>query len=266
MLISLLVSLPLAAPAQLLAIAPPPPAGIALPVSQDNRREKLEAAVDALQESLRSKDTADSLAAIRSSLAMPSKEIAEVLARRGLAHSADEVRAASAEALGTLALEPGRKALESALKRDRKLREKPELMVVFLRSLARHQSDSSVPVLAELSRSGSERSIVSARILCLGYIRSPKSAEALFQSMKKAGPEEIQRHMADYRLSLMMLLGVDRGLSQPEWMEWWNDNRRELKVLERAPRLPDAERERWRRFWGLEPEYPRPEKRRERGK
>lgn len=240
-----------------------------LPAVQDSdppSAEEVRAALERLEQGFRAEEPAETLATIEEAGQVPADEVAERLARLGLDHPRLEVHEATTAALGRLGREPGRKALERLLRRDRDLARDPARAIPTLRALALHGDPRSVPVLADLSRSGGEAGIVSARILCLAAVRHTASVEALFDTLGRLGHEDALRHMPDLRLALMKLTAVDLGLSREAWTAWWREHRRGFEPPAEEPRLPDRERARWRSFWGLEREEPRPQRREERGR
>lgn len=158
------------------------------------------------------------------------------------------------------------KELHALAKSPRELRKEPVVFTELLKAIGQHASPSSVAILSDDLWSVPEGGVVQARILSLGRIRTLESVDALMTMMKAAGPHRIQNVMADFRLALVQLTGVDKGLSQQLWNEWWNESKARLKIEPTAGELPRELALRWSVYWGEKLDYERPRRRADRGK
>lgn len=172
------------------------------------------------------------------------------LAAKGLRAGEPEVRKAAVLALRFSPHEDALLALHAFAKQDRALRKDPSLYAETLRAIAWHGEESSIPVLVEDLWTATEYEVIRARILGLGRIRSTKSIEALIDLLKVAGPRKTDPYLQEFRTSLIVLTGVDRGPSQEGWFAWWNDNKRALRVTEAPAELPKLLQVGWDHYWG----------------
>jgi hypothetical protein len=228
-------------------------------------KEQIDEAVLDLKKAFDSKETADRIAAIERRSDVLSSQVVEWIAK-GLKDQERDVRMAAIQALRWMEHPAALEALHDLYGRDKKLRKDEELHEALLKAIAQHGSVTSIAILSETSSKDATHKIVQARILGLGRIRNPQAVEALFQLMKSQGRHRVQPYMDHFRLSLLVLLGDDHGgKSQDAWLRWWNEHRKELVVAPQPPELPDLLQRAWSRYWDLEVEYERPERRRERG-
>jgi hypothetical protein len=112
------------------------------------------------------------------------------------------------------------------------------------------RAQTSIAILTDDIWSVPEHGVIQARILGLGRIRTNDAVEALMRLMKAAGPQRIQNAMSDFRLALVQLTGVDKGVSQQLWSE----------MVDREPRAPEDRGDRaemprelamrWDVYWG----------------
>lgn len=184
---------------------------------------------------------------------------------KGLKDGDAKVRDAAAEALRFARHADALDALQDALKRERKSGKDVEWLVKLTKCVGQHQSESSIELLAENALQPPDPRLIEARVLGLANIRSNKAAEELIGLMRAAGRDKVQPYMGTFRLALVALTGVDKGLSQDEWMAWWNDNKSKLEVKSELPPLPKDLYQRWAYYWGLERIVGRDKKRGERG-
>lgn len=158
------------------------------------------------------------------------------------------------------------KELHALAKAPRELRKEPIVYIELLKAIGQHASPASIAILSDDLWSVAEGGVVQARILSLGRIRSVESVEALMSMMKVAGPHRIQNVMPEFRLALVQLTGVDKGVSQQLWSEWWSENKARLKIEPKAGELPRELALRWEVYWGEKLDYERPRRRGDRGK
>ncbi len=94
-----------------------------------------------------------------------------------------------------------------------------------------------------------DAAVLEARVLSLGRIRTKDSVKALIDLMEVAGRGKIQPFMADFRLALCALTGIDQGTSQDLWAGWWREHKDGLKIATVEPELPKGLQRRWQRYW-----------------
>jgi hypothetical protein len=214
--------------------------------------ERIAAAIADLEKALGKDATKDGAArALRASLEVVDARVIDVIDERGLRHADPEVRGVAVETLGRMDHPDALTALHEALKRDRKeLQETPPRYAALLRAIARHGKESSIPTLVEDLFQSPDRSVISARILGLGHVRSPKAVEELIRLMRSAPRPRVGDHMVDFRLALVVLTGEDKGTDQELWINWYGDHKSKLEVAPETPELPRELRRRWNVYWG----------------
>lgn len=184
---------------------------------------------------------------------------------KGLNDNEPTVRMAAAEALRYMNHPTALKTLESKIKRDRKVHKDAEYYSTLLKAMAQHGKESSIEILKDKAFANTESSIVTARIYGLGHIRSKESIEAIFSLMSSSGRKKTSPYMSQFRISLIMLTGVDKGKTQAPWFAWWNDNKKTFELPKTPPLMPKQMQNRWDRFWGYDYKRERPKKRGDRG-
>ncbi len=190
------------------------------------------------------------------------------LVDEGLQREEERVREAALSALRWMEHPDALAALHAAYKKDKDLRKHPELGVLLLKAIGQHASPRSIAVLADDPFGTPGEKALQARIFGLGRIRDPRSVEALFDLMQKAGPRGVAGngpHMHNFRVALMVLTGTDQGTSRDLWVRWWNDHKQDYVLPERVPELPKPMQMGWDYYWGLEPRYEQRERREDRG-
>jgi hypothetical protein len=214
--------------------------------------EQVAAACAELEKALGKDATKEGAArALRASLEVVDARVIQVIDEQGLRHADLGVRDAAVEALARMDHSDALKALHEALKRDRKeLQEAPPRYAALLRAIARHGKESSIPALVEDLFQSPDKSVITARILGLGHVRSPKAVEELVRLMRSSPRPRVGDHMVDFRLALVVLTGVDKGTDQELWINWYGDNKSKLEVAPAMPELPRELRRRWNVYWG----------------
>ncbi len=184
---------------------------------------------------------------------------------KGLKDPDSTVRNAAAEALRFARHPAALSALEDALKRERKASKDVEWLTKLTKCVGQHQSASSVPLFAENAFQPQAPTLIDARIFALANTRSRPALEELIGLIRTVGRERLQPYMPTLRLALMVVTGVDKGVSQDAWMAWWNDHKAKFEIPKDMPALPKDLLRRWNVFWGLDVVRERPKKRGERG-
>jgi len=184
---------------------------------------------------------------------------------KGLKDSDAKVRNACEDALRFARHPDALSALQDALKRERKLGKDVERMTRLTKCVGQHQSESSIPLFADNAFQPEDAKLIEARILALGNTRSRRACEELIGLMRTAGRQRVQPYMDSFRLALIVLTGVDQGVSQDAWMAWWNDNKSKFELPQTMPALPKDMFKRWNNYWGLDAATGRTTKRGDRG-
>ena len=211
-------------------------------------------------------DAASLVEALGRASEVASPEVAALVAK-ALDDAREPVQSAAVDALGRMRHSSALDALAGYARRERRrIDDRPELEAALVRALGAHGDPSVISLLARDALVEKERAVAKARILSLGNIRSRAALEELLSIMRSHGEKRVQPYMRDLRISLMLLTSVDMGTSQARWNDWWNEHKKGFEVAAQAPRLPDAERRQWDRFWGRRHSYVREERRRERGR
>lgn len=193
----------------------------------------------------------DGVRALRAAAEVVDARVIEVIDTKGLRHVDPAVRDAAVEVLGRMDHPDALKALHDALKRDKKeLQVAPPRYANLLRAIARHGKESSIPDLVEDAFQSSDHQLVTARILGLAHIRSPKSVDELLQLLRSSHRSWEGSQMPDFRLALAVLTGADKGTDRQLWINWYGDHKAKIAVAPVAPDLPPDLRKRWNSYWG----------------
>ncbi len=204
--------------------------------------------------------------ALRSAVEVVHPRVIGLIDEKGLRHADPKVRSASIETLSRMDHRDALKALSDALKRDRKDLEKaPPLYAAYLRGIARHGKEESIPCLVEDLFQSPDRGVITARILGLGRIRSRTSVDELIRLMRSCPRPRVGEYMGEFRLALVVLTGEDKGTDQELWINWYGDHKNTLAVAAEPPELPRELARRWNTYWGENPDE-KPAKKRGRGK
>jgi HEAT repeat protein len=216
------------------------------------REEAIAATCKSLTKAL-TKDSSveDAVLALDAAVEVVDARVIEVIDAKGLRHAEPAVRDAAVDALGRMDHPDALKALHDALKRDKKeLRGAPPRHAALLRAIARHGKESSIPDLVEDAFQSTDRQLITARILGLARIRSPKSVDELFRLLRSSHRSWAGSQMSDFRLALVVLTGADKGTDRQLWIHWYGDHKGESVVAAVPPELPPELRKRWNSFWG----------------
>lgn len=221
------------------------------PQAQTPSPERVRAAVEALQAGLRSPKPALRVAAVQAEGAVDAPEVASALAV-GLADADESVRVEVIDALGRLRQPTALEALLEFHKQQRReLRKQPKVLPRLLQAIARRGDERAVAVLTDDVPAQLAQATLRARLLGLGNVRSASAIEGLFKVMQAIGFAEQQQHMEDFRLSMLLLSGVDHGRSLESWITWWEASREGFAPSKEVPKLAAADWERWCTYWGI---------------
>jgi hypothetical protein len=226
---------------------------------------RVKTAVVELEKAWKSSEAGERIRAIQAHATVADAEVVKLIAK-GLKDKQLDVQKASIEALRWINHPDALAQLQSAAKDSKFYKDQPVVFGSLLKAVGQYGNKSSIPVLTSDVWSVQEQSVIQARILGLGRIRTHESVEALMDLMKVAGTRRIENFMGDFRLALMTLTGADMGSSALAWQQWWSDNKSKLKIAPQPGELPKELDRRWKYYWGELTEEDRPRKRSERGK
>lgn len=184
---------------------------------------------------------------------------------KGLKDSDKAVRDAAAQALRFARHADALTALQDALKRERKSGKDVAELIKLTKCVGQHQNAASIPLLVDDPFRYEDGRMLEAQVFALANTRTRRAAEEIVGMMRTASREKVQNHMPTFRLALIVVTGVDQGISQDAWTKWWNDNKQKLEIPAQMPALPKEMLDRWNNYWGLEYVRARPKKRGERG-
>ena len=117
-------------------------------------------------------------------------------------------------------------------KKNKKIIDVDELAEEYYYALGQHGNKKAIDVLSNGLYSGAKNSkIIRARILSLGHIRHVDSCEALMNLLKsRGGKRGHMGQMSEFRTSMAVLTGEDKGGNTIDWIQWWNDAKKSLKI------------------------------------
>lgn len=226
--------------------------------------EEIKAAVAEINDAFIKGKTPERVQAIQKNARIVDAKVIECVGK-GLKDGDVLVLDAAIEALRFMKHPDALDALQAAVKREKRLEKLPESLAKLFKAIAQHGNPKSIPLLADGVFSLQEYKVIEARVLGLANIRDKQSVEQLVALMRVAGREKVQPYMGHFRIALMLLTGVDQGVSQDTWMSWWNNHKDDFTVAPTPPPLPKDMQNKWDYFWGNEVERPRGKKRGERG-
>lgn len=229
------------------------------------RAAKEKAAVEKLNEGLRSKEANVRQAALVDAAEAPYPEVIKTFGKV-LDDRSDDVAMIAAELLGRMGDEQALETLRRfATRRKKALAKKPGLQEEVLRAIGRHRSPKSTSLLIKGAFEEENSQIRRARVFAVANLRTEDAAKAIFSEMKKTDVKRLRGRLANVRPALIYLTGTDAGQDPARWLQWWESNRKTFKVPDQAPKLSGDYANQWARFWGDEMTYERRKKRSDRG-
>jgi len=201
---------------------------------------------------------------------VPDKKVVKAVSR-ALKDKRPEVRSAAISSFFRLD-HPDALAALHKLARDRKWMKDPDTAAATLRAIGNHGHPSSIKILTRGHDQTSQHGPMRARVFGLGNIRDKDSVDALIELMnlgaRNGNPRAKRRYAyldGDFRLSLIVLTGVDQGTNPELWARWWRKNKKGFDMSEQPAPLPKSLRYRWDRYWGRDVGYARDKEREDRG-
>lgn len=229
------------------------------------RAAKEKAAVEKLNEGLRSKEANVRQAALVDAAEAPYPEVIKAFGKV-LDDRSGNVAMIAAELLGRMQEEQALDTLRRfATRRKKVLAKDPGLQEEVLRAIGRHRSPKSTSLLIKGAFEEENSQIRRARVFAVANLRTTDAAKAIFSEMKKSDVKRLRGRLANVRPALIYLTGTDAGQDPARWLQWWESNRRTFEVPEQAPKLSGDYANQWARFWGDEMTYERRKKRSDRG-
>lgn len=229
------------------------------------RAAKEKAAVEKLNEGLRSKEANVRQAALVDAAEAPYPEVIKAFGKV-LDDRSDDVAMIAAELLGRMEEEQALDTLRRfATRRKKVLAKDPGLQEEVLRAIGRHRSPKSTSLLIKGAFEEENSQVRRARVFAVANLRTTDAAKAIFSEMKKSDVKRLRGRLANVRPALIYLTGTDAGQDPARWLQWWESNRRTFEVPEQPPKLSGDYANQWARFWGDEMTYERRKKRSDRG-
>ena len=219
-----------------------------------------------LDQAFRSGEVANIAAALEAAQAVRHPAVVRKV-ERGLEDERVEVKLAVLQTLRWLDHPETLRVLHRAAK-DRRLMQSPELALAVLRATGQHAAPGSVAVLAHDPFRLADAWCLRARIFGLARIRTREALEALLGLLAAVGPggqRQIQGQIADVRIALVFLTGVDHGRSPELWEQWWREHGKSFRVPPEPVRLAPEMQAVWDAFWGERRAYERGPRREDRG-
>lgn len=232
---------------------------LAAPALQDERavpKERIEAAVAALEAAAKAGDPAAYAKTLRESVDALDKRVVDAVAK-ALKHKDATVSVAALDTLGRMRHPESTAVLTGFYRGEKKaLTDDEPRLAELLKALGRLGDPKGIETLVDSPFSAKTYPVIQARLLGLGNIRDAKSVDALFGLLEKVAERDLDRYMSDIRLALVQLSGQDLGDDPRQWKSWWQSAKKGYEVAPVAKPLPEAMRVRWNEYWGLSEEQP----------
>lgn len=174
---------------------------------------------------------------------------------KGLAHKDPEVRTLCLEGLRW---NPNKEALNALYKasKSKLIVEAKGVAEEYYHALGQKENKKFLKILTDGLWTTPDSDALRARIHSLGRIREKQAVEELMGLMvqsggrgRRGGAGRSGRYMREMRVSLIVLTGVDNGENQNDWIKWWNDNKRTLKIDKEPWPLPKSLQRQWDNLW-----------------
>ena len=134
-------------------------------------------------------------------------------------------------------------------KKNKKITENRECGVEYIYALGQKGGSKCLDILTDGLRYTAADGI-KQRIQAIGRIRDIDSVEALMSLMTSGkGRRDSAPNMNDLRVSLKVLTGEDLGRKSIDWIQWWNKNRKSLKISAEPWPLDKRQQFQWDKLW-----------------
>ena len=121
-------------------------------------------------------------------------------------------------------------------KKNKKIVDVDELAEEYFYALGQHGNTKAIDTLSKgVWSTAKNTKIIRARILSLGHIRDIDACEALMNLMKSTGGRRSRSmggRSTEFRMAMCVLTGTDTGGNSTDWISWWNDSKKSLKISE----------------------------------
>ncbi len=155
------------------------------------------------------------------------------------------------EAIKALRWNPHANATKELVKqkKNKKIIENKECGTEYIYALGTKGGSKCLSILKDGLRYTATEGI-KQRIQALGNIRDIDSVEALMSLMTSGkGRRDSAPNMNTLRVSLMVLTGEDLGRKSIDWIQWWNKNRKSLKISADPWPLDKRVQRQWDMLW-----------------
>ncbi len=220
-------------------------------------KERVDAVLSNLRTALRSEGEDAQVFAIQQAAVSEDPRIITQLGR-ALRKKSQAVVEEAIRVLGSMKSEKALDQLHRLYRSNRKLGENENLFAHLLKEIGRHGNKKSVKILSDHPFRYLTRDVGKARLMGLGNIRHNDAVDALVKAGQKAGGRGISGvdskwrgvFRKDFYVALRVLTGQDHGEIINDWARWWNQNKRNWKVAEQRPSVPEDVRRHWEAYWG----------------
>ena len=240
------------------------------PAPEKPSDEKIEATLADLKEAYENGEIVTIANALERASQVPDKKVVKAVSR-ALKDKRPEVRSAALSSYFYLD-HPDALATLHKLAKDRKWMKDRDTAAATLRAIGHHGDPSSLKVLTKGHDQTPDHAPMRARVFGLGNIRDKGSVDALIELMslgaRNGNPRANRRYAyldKDFRLSLILLTGVDQGTNPELWAKWWRKNKKDFQMSAKPAPLPKSLRYQWNRYWGRDMGYARDKQREDRG-
>lgn len=221
------------------------------PQQEEQEEEKItpEKALDMLETAENSKQLDLIFIAIQDAGRVEDKKVAKAVGDF-LKHKDSEVRY---EALRALRYNEHPEATNVLLKqkKNKAILEDERAAEEYYLSLGQKRDKRAIKILADgLMSTNRGDKLTRARIVSLGRIREVDSVEALMNCLVSGGARRRHPQLMEIHTSLSVLTGAILKPSQDNWIAWWNDNKRGLKLTKEEQELDSKKaRAAWMTLW-----------------
>ncbi len=239
-------------------------------LAQAPTKEQVQTTLTDIETAFESKEISAISNALERAASVPDKKVVKAVSR-ALKDRRPEIRRAAVSSFRYLDHKDALEHLHK-LTKSRKWMEEREVSAAILRAIGQHGDPTSVQFLHKGHEQTPYYQPTRARVFGLGNIRTKKAVDALIELMNLDGasgnPHSKRRYdylNHEFRLSLVVLTGVDQGTNPELWAKWWRKNKKGFEISKKPTPLPKSLRDQWDRYWGRSMGYSREKKREDRG-
>lgn len=228
---------------------PAPEADTPVEVEQEAEELTPEKALEMLETAVKSKQLDLIFVAVQDAGAVPDKKVVKELGKL-LKHTDGEVRFETLKALRYNAHDEATSVLLKA-KSNKAIIEDERCAEEYYYALGQKGDKKAIKILADnLNKTNRGDKVTRARILSLGRIREVESVEALMGCLVSGAARRRHPQLTEIHTSLTVLTGAQVRMNQDDWIAWWNDNKKGLKLTEQEQELGTKKgRAAWMTLW-----------------